>query len=313
MSSRERMLEALAGREPDRIPLFIYALEDEGFVAEPAELIFAWNRERMEILLEEGLDLFVRSGWYESTDLWSPGLFRKFIFPYLIREMEMTHQAGARFGYIMTSGQMPLLEMLLEAGVDVLIGIDPVQGKGMDLAALKEKVGGMMCLWGGVNGFVTMEQGSRSEVREATRQAITILGTGDGGSLEYAYDPADPYPSKGGTVLGTPAGQADQRGNESRGDQLVFDLPIAEKPLTLLGPIDARLFVDTDAASTDFLVLVQDVFPDGKIVNIQEGGAEYVPGQGKNGRLEFSVWATGYQLNPGHTLRVDRPRRAWCA
>ena len=122
--------------------------------------------------------------------------------------------------------------------------------------------------------------------------------------LEYVYDPANPYPSKGGTVLGTPAGQADQRANETRKDQLVFNLSIEKKPLTLLGPINARLFVETDAVSTDFFVLIQDVFPDGKVVNIQEGGAEYTPGQDKIGVLEFSVWATGYQLNPSHTLRV---------
>jgi len=121
---------------------------------------------------------------------------------------------------------------------------------------------------------------------------------------EYVYDPADPYPSTGGTVLGAPAGQADQRGNENRKDQLVFNLPIIGKPLTLLGPIDARLFVETDAESTDFMVLVQDVFPDGKVVNLQEGGAKHVPGHDKIGQLDFSVWATGYQLNPGHVLRV---------
>lgn len=123
-------------------------------------------------------------------------------------------------------------------------------------------------------------------------------------SKEYIYEPAKPYPSKGGTVLGTPAGQADQRGNESRKDQLVFNLPITGNPLTLLGPINARLFVETDAPCTDFFVLLQDVFPDGKVVNIQEGGAEYHPGQEKIGQLGFSVWATGYQFNPGHTLRV---------
>jgi len=123
-------------------------------------------------------------------------------------------------------------------------------------------------------------------------------------SKEYIYDPADPYPSKGGTTLGTPAGQADQSANTNRTDQLVFNLPIGEGPLTLLGPVDARLFVETDAASTDFFVLLQDVFPDGKVVNIQEGGVEYTPGEEKIGRLDFSVWATGYQFNPGHTLRV---------
>ncbi|MEN8255792.1 MAG: CocE/NonD family hydrolase, partial [Verrucomicrobiota bacterium] len=121
---------------------------------------------------------------------------------------------------------------------------------------------------------------------------------------EYVYDPADPYPSKGGTTLSTPAGQADQSANTNRADQLVFNLPIGEGPLTLLGPINARLFVETDAPCTDFFVLLQDVFPDGTVVNIQEGGAEYVPREEKIGQLDFSVWATGYQFNPGHTLRV---------
>ena len=144
----------------------------------------------------------------------------------------------------------------------------------------------------------------------ATEYHLTGTGTlsieipANRGLLEYAYNPADPYPSKGGTVLGTPAGQADQRTNESRTDQLVFNQPISDKPLTLLGPINARLFVETDAPNTDFFVLLQDVFPDGKVVNIQEGGSQYIPGKKNIGRIEFSVWATGYQFNPGHTLRV---------
>lgn len=134
--------------------------------------------------------------------------------------------------------------------------------------------------------------------------SLSTSAPAENSALEYTYDPADPYPSKGGTVLGTPAGQVDQRTNETRKDLLIFSLPITENPLTLLGPINARLFVETDAVSTDFFVLIQDVFPDGKVVNIQEGGEEYVPGKDQVGRLEFSVWATGYQLNPGHTLRV---------
>ena len=89
---------------------------------------------------------------------------------------ELAHQAGTLYGHIMTSGQIPLLDMLMDAGVDVLIGIDPVQGKGMDLATLKEKTAGRMCVWGGVNGFVTMEQGSENQVRQEVREALGILG-----------------------------------------------------------------------------------------------------------------------------------------
>jgi len=148
-----------------------------------------------------------------------------------------------------------------------------------------------------------------SEV-EATRHYLTKQGglsrvvPKDSGREKYVYDPSDPYPSKGGTVLGNPAGQADQRGNSSRKDQVVFNLPIEKKPLVLLGEIDAELFVETDAVSTDFIVCIQDVFPDGKIVNIQEGGAEYIPGQNRIERLKISIWASGYQFNTGHTLRV---------
>lgn len=126
----------------------------------------------------------------------------------------------------------------------------------------------------------------------------------ENGTLAYDYDPADPYPSLGGTSLGTGVGPARQNANSGRSDQLVFKKKIETEPLTLLGPVDATLWLSSTAACTDFYVLLQDEFPDGKIINIQEGGVKAKAG-GKNPcKSEISVWATGYQLNPGHTLRV---------
>ena len=52
------------------------------------------------------------------------------------------------------------------------------------------------------------------------------------------------------------------------------------------------------------MVCLQDVFPDGKIINIQEGGARARFEEGIPQKVEISVWATGYQINPGHRLRV---------
>jgi uroporphyrinogen decarboxylase len=80
----------------------------------------------------------------------------------------------------MTSGIMPLLDQFVEAGIDVLIGIDPVQGKGTSLAQAKAQLAGRTCLWGGVNGFLTIEQGSEAEVREAVEEAIGTLAPGGG-------------------------------------------------------------------------------------------------------------------------------------
>jgi hypothetical protein len=51
-------------------------------------------------------------------------MYRKFILPHLKQEVEMAHGRGVKFGYILTKGATPLLNMIIEAGVDVL---DPVQ------------------------------------------------------------------------------------------------------------------------------------------------------------------------------------------
>ena len=146
------------------------------FLAGYLGAIERWNRRRMALVLDEGVDLFVRRGWYEGTDFWSPALYRRFLLPPLKREAELVHQAGAKFGYIMTVGSLQLVDLILEAGVDVLIGIDDVQDRGMDFAAMKAACRGRMGLWGGVNGFVTVEQGRDDDVRAATRRAIETLG-----------------------------------------------------------------------------------------------------------------------------------------
>lgn len=158
----------------------LMAVDQPEFIEELLGLIAQWNRRRMEVVLDAGVDLFVRRGWYEGVDFFSPPMYRRFIAPALRAEVEMAHQAGAKFGYIITTGMMPLLSILLEIGVDAIIGIDPVQGRGTDLASIKQKLGGRVCLWGGVNGFLTIERGTEDEVRDAVREAMETLGRGRG-------------------------------------------------------------------------------------------------------------------------------------
>jgi uncharacterized protein len=123
------------------------------------------------------------------------------------------------------------------------------------------------------------------------------------GNLSYKYSPSDPYPSLGGTALGEGVGPARQDANSDREDQLVFEMHVDE-PLILLGPVSATLWISSDAPCTDFMVGLQDVFPDGRIINIQEGAAKVRISNEQPARTEISVWATGYQLNTGHKLRV---------
>ncbi len=165
----------------------LLALDNPEMMAQLIQIIAEWNYKRMEIVLDEGVDLIIRRAWYESTELWSPALYRKFIAPILGKEVQLAHQAQTKLGYIMTSGVMPILDDIVQAGVDVLIGVDPLQGKGTDLGILKQKTSGKICLWGGVNGGLTIEGGSQQDVKEAVEQAITILGPGGG----YILSPVD--------------------------------------------------------------------------------------------------------------------------
>ena len=124
-----------------------------------------------------------------------------------------------------------------------------------------------------------------------------------GGRLSYLYDPADPFPNRGGTFLGLNVGAAVQNDNSSRKDQLIFETAPLSEELILLGPLSASLYVSSDAPSTDFYVSLHDVMPNDTIINIQEGGGKVSVTSGIN-KVDLSVWATGYQLNPGHKLRV---------
>ncbi len=124
---------------------------------------------------------------------------------------------------------------------------------------------------------------------------------------EYTYNPEDPYMSLGGTFLGSGAGPAFQGPNLNREDQVVFESEPLGKDLVLLGPLDATIYISTDAPSTDFYVSLHEIRSDGRIVNIQEGGRTIYIDEMSDSRVQkvdISLWATGYQINKGHKIRV---------
>jgi uroporphyrinogen-III decarboxylase len=156
----------------------VYAAYDEpellgGLLA----LIEAWNRSRMEVVLRAGVDLYIKRAWYENCDFWSPKAWKKYLAPILSRETTLAHEHGALFGCLITSNCMPLLEMMAEAGVDVIIGADPAR---WDLARARQSLAGRVALWGGVNGHLTVEQGDPQAVEAEVAAAFASLGSGPG-------------------------------------------------------------------------------------------------------------------------------------
>ena len=156
--------------------LMVLEHDQPRFFAELLGMIHNWNQQRMAVVLSGNVDLYIYRAWYEGCDFLSPKLFREVILPHLKSDAALAHEHGAKFGYICSSGILPRLDDYVEAGVDVLIGVDPVQGTHTDLGQIKNKAAGRLCLWGGVSGAVTVEMGEEIEIRAAVQVALAGLG-----------------------------------------------------------------------------------------------------------------------------------------
>lgn len=156
----------------------IYAASDCPETVETIlRVISEWNQSRMVALLEMGIDVYIKRAWYETCNFWSPKTFEKFLLPIIKKEAELTHQYGAKFGYIATDKVSPLLPLIKNSGIDVLIGIDPHT---YDLNETKKVLDRTVSLWGGLNGHLTIELGSESEVRAEVQNAMMKLSPGGG-------------------------------------------------------------------------------------------------------------------------------------
>lgn len=88
----------------------------------------------------------------------------------------------------------------------------------------------------------------------------------------YLYDPTEPVPTLGGTlVFLEDSGPVDQSPIHGRDDVLCFATPPLVEPLEVTGPVTATLFVSSTAVDTDFSAKLVDIHPDGRAINLCDG------------------------------------------
>jgi uroporphyrinogen decarboxylase len=114
----------------------------------------------------------------------SPGLWREQIKPNLQRVILAGKQAGLPTAYHCCGAMRPIIEDLIELGVDLL---NPVQSScpGMNPADLKAEFGGSLAFMGGIDTEAALISGSPKEVRSYTEKTIDIM-TNDGGGYILA-------------------------------------------------------------------------------------------------------------------------------
>lgn len=138
-------------------------------------------------------------GFWTSDDLGNqkqpmmrPKLFQEFLKPYYVRVARACHECGMHFWLHSCGNNTPLLEDLIEAGVDVF---HPVQKHTMDEKAVAVRFGDRLTFLAGFDVQHILQEGTPDEVRREVRAMIDTFDRRDGGMCLAAGN---------GIVAGTP-------------------------------------------------------------------------------------------------------------
>lgn len=124
----------------------------------------------------------------QSSLLLGEALFDAFLLPEYARLFSFYRQHGVLIHFHSCGHILPLLDRLMDLGVDIL---NPVQASANDLDALRAKTRGRLLLHGGVDSAVVM-QGTPAQVDALVARRIRQLG--GGGEYICAPDQHMPYP-----------------------------------------------------------------------------------------------------------------------
>ncbi|MCC7447966.1 MAG: hypothetical protein IT324_11145 [Anaerolineae bacterium] len=151
--------------------MLFWMAENPDLIARIIEVETKYTIAISEILLDAGCDAVLPTSDLagNSGPFMSPRMFRRFIFPWLKAECDAVHAKG-KYLIKHTDGNLwPVLDMMIEAGIDGWQGIQPKIG--MTLPALQERYGGKLCFWGGVD-MDTLVVGTEADVADEVRVAF---------------------------------------------------------------------------------------------------------------------------------------------
>jgi uroporphyrinogen decarboxylase len=107
----------------------------------------------------------------------SPAMFGEFITPYLARLTQAYREMGFYVLKHTDGNMMPILDQLIQTNPHALHSLDPQAG--VDLAEVKRRVGGRVCLIGNVNCGL-LDTGTDEDVIASARAALRIGMPGGG-------------------------------------------------------------------------------------------------------------------------------------
>ena len=176
--------------------IIFMAMDEPDTMRRYIEIISDWDIRCMRMLIDMGVELIIRRGWYESTDFWSPATYREFMLPALKKEVEIARGAGVKYAYIMNSGVDALSELILESGADMQTNAEPEK---TDIIGLRNVFKNKVAMCTGINNYHVIEEGDEKAIGEAVRFAVENYAPG-GGFILCPSDSVGGFGLSGGGV-----------------------------------------------------------------------------------------------------------------
>lgn len=174
MLPRERVLEAIAHREADRVPMYVWIFN------QLYERIARWAARYAENCLDLGADVIhISDDWgMNQALLFRPQVWWEMIYP---AEKIICSAVQGRRGLLSLHSDgyiTPVLDGVLELGFQVF---HPCQrSAGMDPTVIKAQYGDRLTLYGGLDVRTTLGRGRPEAVEAEVRQVMRALKPGGG-------------------------------------------------------------------------------------------------------------------------------------
>ena len=153
---------------------------DPEFVHELMDKVLEMSIRMARNAIRAGADAIVVADDYAGNDspFFSPGIAKEFVIPRLKRMVDAIHEEGGKVIKHSDGNLWPILDSIVETGVDGLNPMEPVAG--MDIGEVKRRYGHRVCLIGNVDCGYVLSQAGPEEVEAAVRECIHKAAPGGG-------------------------------------------------------------------------------------------------------------------------------------
>lgn len=174
-------LDHNAGYARDMQDLMMDYYDDRAFFDELVGLYQRRSLEQIRAACEAGVEFIFGSWYFTSVSAgWSPALFEEVFAPMIREHVALTHSYGAYYDFYDDGKLDATMEMIADAGVDVLETCTPAPVGDFDLRKAKEAIGARTTIKGWVDLLYVVKHGTPELVEQTVREGMEIAKPGGG-------------------------------------------------------------------------------------------------------------------------------------